>query len=92
MDAKFVVDAVNDEERPRSTYGDIVAGCRGTLWDNTGWIVTWINPEANVMAHILARVAMDFSSPHYWIERSDFVNCLPDSFCSCMGVMVVFLF
>ncbi|KAL8468232.1 hypothetical protein ACS0TY_031465 [Phlomoides rotata] len=29
MDVKFVVDAMNRDERLQSTYEDIVAGCRG---------------------------------------------------------------
>ncbi|KAL8496020.1 hypothetical protein ACS0TY_019945 [Phlomoides rotata] len=84
MDAKFVVDAVNGEDTPRTTYSDIVAGYRGVLKDNRGWSVVWVNREANVMAHRLARAARGYCSPHYWVECPVFVDCLPGIFCSCV--------
>ncbi|KAL8549271.1 hypothetical protein ACS0TY_008208 [Phlomoides rotata] len=83
MDAKIVVDAVNGHEEHNSVFGDIVVGCKSLLASMSFVWVKWIPRNANVMAHNIAKVARNFSSPHFWDERPVCVDGLPDSFCTC---------
>ncbi|KAL8470052.1 hypothetical protein ACS0TY_032790 [Phlomoides rotata] len=62
MDAKNVVEF-------NSVFGDIVEGCKGLLSTLPAVVVKWIPRDANVMAHCIAKVARDFSSPHFLDER-----------------------
>lgn len=83
MDAKIVVDTVNEVISPNSILGDIVDGCKRALLNSPNFSVRWIPRDANVTAHRLARSARSFSSPHYWVERPTCVDGLPDISCTC---------
>ncbi|KAL8545150.1 hypothetical protein ACS0TY_005371 [Phlomoides rotata] len=83
MDAKNIVDAINGDEAHNSVFRDIIIGCKRMLSLLPHVRVHWIYRDVNALAHRIAKIARDFSSPYYWVERPNIVDDLTYILCLC---------
>ncbi|KAL8488022.1 hypothetical protein ACS0TY_024339 [Phlomoides rotata] len=84
MDAQVVVSAFNSRDSSSiSVFGDIIQACKNVFISYPHCKVGWVNRQANELAHNLARVARDFTSPFVWAELPAIVECRPYTSCTC---------
>ncbi|CAN1188770.1 hypothetical protein LINPERHAP2_LOCUS39526 [Linum perenne] len=79
-DAQFVVDSVNREENDETEFGDIVQQCRSLLEENPSFVVSF-GRSSNMMAHVLARHACSYDSPHCGVMPPTWLRNLLDECC-----------
>ena len=65
-DAKSVVDAVNSEEQDWSRGGNVTEAIRAQIRSHPRWSFTYSNREANRVAHVLARWAIQQNRDARW--------------------------
>ncbi|KAL8522237.1 hypothetical protein ACS0TY_012394 [Phlomoides rotata] len=83
MDVKLVVDAFNAGLVTSSVFGDIIDACKKKFRSYPFCKIDWVVRDSNYMAHHLAKIAMNFSSPFIWNELPFDVDCLSHTSCSC---------
>lgn len=64
-DVKRAFEVISSTEPDKLTFGDFVAANRRILVDHPGFSIRWINRNANLVAHSLARAACYFSDSYY---------------------------
>ncbi|KAL8530431.1 hypothetical protein ACS0TY_007461 [Phlomoides rotata] len=84
MDAKLVVDAFNVMHGDSIfVFEDIIDACKCNFRSHPYCKVVWVGRQANFIAHHLAKIVMNFSSPFIWDELPFDVEGLPHTSCSC---------
>ncbi|XP_042958180.1 uncharacterized protein LOC122293763 [Carya illinoinensis] len=68
-DSLVVVNAANSEGEVGTDYSVIIEDTRKMLNNNVRWSVKFTHREANNVAHILAKLALDCSDETVWIEE-----------------------
>ncbi|KAK6144889.1 hypothetical protein DH2020_021709 [Rehmannia glutinosa] len=73
VDAKGIVDVLNDSEEIWTEVGKIIRVSKTILSSEPLYRVQYVSRQANIVAHALARASNSHASPTIWVEPSDFV-------------------
>lgn len=67
-DAKAIIDVVNSEEDDESWRGQIIEDIKKIVRQREWWSVAFVHREGNVVAHQLAKLALQNEEEICWIE------------------------
>ncbi|KAL8514635.1 hypothetical protein ACS0TY_013643 [Phlomoides rotata] len=83
VDSSNLSNALRKEAIDLSIFGDYNTTCKSLLSQHSFFTVSWVNQNANQVAHYLARASCHYDSPYIWVEPPKFVDGLLESICSC---------
>ncbi|KAK6125469.1 hypothetical protein DH2020_040802 [Rehmannia glutinosa] len=82
VDANGVVDALQSNEEIWNEVGRIIRSSKAILESEPSYKVQFVYRQANVVAHVLARVSTSYASHTIWVEPLDFVVAHLGSICN----------
>lgn len=82
VDFKEVADAFLSSYLDTSEFGNIICDCKRILSDNVSFSVHFVRPQANEIAHTLARASCFHGSPSTWFLPHLTISLLLGKMCT----------